>query len=99
MKLAFDAIFDFSEIPLKANIRFGIIMIVLGLISVLVIVFSKLFINDFQAGWPSLFSLIIFTVGLQLFFLGILAKYIGNIYKEVKNRPLYSIKKKNNINE
>lgn len=99
MKLAFDAIFDFSEIPLKATVRFGLFMIVLGLISIFAILFSKLFILDFQAGWPSLFSLIIFTVGIQLFFLGIIAKYIGNIYTEVKRRPLYSIKRKNNIDE
>lgn len=99
MKLAFDAIFDFSEIPLKATIRFGLFMIATGFLAIFAILFLKLFVIDFQTGWPSIISIIIITGGIQLFFLGIIAKYIGNIYKEVKQRPLYSIKKLHNFDE
>lgn len=99
MKLAFDAIFDFSEIPLKATIRFGLFMITTGFLAIFAILFLKLFVIDFQTGWPSIISIIIITGGIQLFFLGIIAKYIGNIYKEVKQRPLYSIKKLHNFDE
>ena len=43
-------------------------------------------------GWPSLVCIILFLGGLQLFCLGIVGKYIGKIFTEVKNRPNYIIK-------
>jgi dolichol-phosphate mannosyltransferase len=97
MQLAFDAIFDFSELPLKMTVRFGMSLVVLGLISLFVLLISKLFFVDFQAGWPSIIASIIVVFGLQLFFLGIVSLYIGRIYKEVKRRPLYSVKDKINF--
>lgn len=97
MQLAFDAIFDFSELPLKMTVRFGMSLVVLGLISLFVLLISKLFFIDFQAGWPSIIATIIVVFGLQLFFLGIVSLYIGRIYKEVKRRPLYSVKDKINL--
>ncbi|MES2618315.1 MAG: glycosyltransferase family 2 protein [Bacteroidota bacterium] len=97
MKLAFDAIFDFSEIPLKLAVRFGIILSMLGFISFLVIIILKLFVINFAAGWPSMISVIVLSLGIQLFFIGIAAIYIGKIYKESKGRPLFSIKEITNL--
>ena len=97
MQLAFDAIFDFSELPLKMTVRFGMALVGLGLIGLFVLLISKLFFVDFQAGWPSIIASIIIVFGLQLFFLGIVSLYIGRIYKEVKRRPLYSVKDKINL--
>lgn len=97
MQLAFDAIFDFSELPLKMTVKFGMLLVVLGLIGLFSLVLLKLFFIDFQAGWPSIISSIIVVFGLQLFFMGIVSLYIGRIYKEVKRRPLYSVKDKINL--
>ena len=97
MKLAFDAILDFSDIPLKAAVRLGLGFAFLGLLCLVGIVLLKLFFIDFQTGWPSLFGLILFGTGINLFFTGIAAIYIGKIYKEVKARPLYSIESLTNI--
>jgi dolichol-phosphate mannosyltransferase len=97
MQLAFDAIFDFSEMPLKMTVRFGMALVGLGLIGLFALLISKLFFVDFQAGWPSIIASIIVVFGLQLFFLGIVSLYIGRIYKEVKRRPLYSVKDKINF--
>ncbi len=97
MQLAFDAIFDFSELPLKMTVKFGMSLVALGLLGLLVLVFLKLFFINFQAGWPSIIASIIIVFGLQLFFMGIISLYIGRIYKEVKRRPLYSIKDKSNL--
>lgn len=96
LKLAFDAIFDFSELPLKFAVRLGVFIAFLGLLGLLGIFISKIFI-DFQAGWPSIVGLILLSLGTQLFFLGIVSLYIGRIYKEVKGRPLFSIKEKINL--
>lgn len=99
LKLAFDAIFDFSEIPLKITIRAGIVLIFLSILSLLTILLLSLFFIDFQLGWPSIISAIVLGLGVQLTFLGIIAKYVGKIYKETKKRPLFSIKDKTNIDE
>lgn len=97
MQLAFDAIFDFSELPLKMTVKFGMMLIGLGLIGLFVLLILKLFFIEFQAGWPSIIASIVTVFGLQLFFMGIISLYIGRIYKEVKRRPLYSVKDKINL--
>lgn len=96
LQLAFDAIFDFSELPLKLAVRLGIAFSFLGLMSLIGILILKVFIN-FASGWPSLFSMMVFSLGLNLFFIGIAAIYIGKIYKESKARPLFSIRNKINL--
>ncbi len=97
LQLAFDAIFDFSELPLKFAVRLGTILSLCGFLSLIIILFLKLFVVDFAAGWPSIISAIALSLGLQLFFIGVAAIYIGKIYKESKNRPLYSIKQFTNL--
>lgn len=99
MNLAFNAIFDFSELPLKLAVRFGAFFIFCGFISLLSIVALKIFLIDFQAGWSSLVSIIIMSTGLIIFFIGLLAIYTGKIYKEVKNRPLFSVRELTNIED
>lgn len=99
MGLAFNAIFDFSQLPLVFVVRFGFITALFGFFALFGIVFTKLFVIDFQAGWPSLISAIILSTGLQIFFIGIAAVYIGKIYTESKNRPLFSIKEMTNLEE
>lgn len=96
MQLAFDAIFDFSELPLKFAVRLGFIFMCLGFVSLLGLFVARFFIH-FQAGWPSIVALIGIGIGLQLFFLGIVSLYIGKIYKESKNRPLFSVKEYVNL--
>lgn len=99
MQLAFDAIFDFSELPLKFAVRLGFMFVLLGVLALIVLAVAKWFFIDFQAGWPSLVSVIVVGIGLQLFFLGIVSLYIGRIYKEAKNRPLFSVKEFVNISQ
>ena len=97
MQLAFDAIFDFSELPLKFAVRLGFFFIFVGLAGLIALAIAKFFFVHYQAGWPSLVSIIVFGIGLQLFFLGIVSLYIGRIYRESKNRPLFSAKEYVNI--
>jgi glycosyltransferase involved in cell wall biosynthesis len=99
MTLAFDAIFDFSELPLKMAVRLGFYLMMLAVLALISIVVARLFFIQFQLGWPSIIITIIGATGILLFFIGILAIYIGRIYKEVKSRPLFSVKELTNINE
>lgn len=97
LDLAADAIFDFSEIPLKLAVKVGAGFITIGLILIFIIIILKVTFITFQAGWPSMVSVLIFGFGIQIFFTGLIAIYIGRIYKESKNRPLYSIKNLINV--
>ena len=97
MQLAFDAIFDFSELPLKMAVRLGILFSIIGFFGLFVLLVLKFCFIEFQSGWPSIIAVILIGFGLQLFFLGIMSLYVGRIYKEVKRRPIYSIKTKFNI--
>jgi len=51
----------------------------------------KSFFVPYQIGWPSLFILILFCTGIILLVIGIVGLYIGKIFEQVKNRPLYLI--------
>ena len=97
MKLAFDAICDFSDLPLRVASRVGVALTAIGLLSVVVVVVLRLFVMEFQLGWPSLFCLIVVGFGLNLFFLGVLGRYVGGIYREVKRRPIYSVRCRHNV--
>jgi dolichol-phosphate mannosyltransferase len=57
----------------------------------------KYFISGFQAGWLSIFVTIIFSSGLILISLGIIALYIGKMFEQTKNRPYYIIEQKRNF--
>jgi len=91
MRLAFDAILDFSELPLTFAVKAGAIISVLAFVAILVIVILKLTIVSFEAGWPSVFSVLLLGFGVQLFFVGIAALYTGRIYRETKARPLFAV--------
>lgn len=97
MRLAADAIFDFSETPLRFLVKLGLLIIASGLVGILSIIILRVFLVDFQAGWPSVIFLLTTGLGILLFFLGIMAIYIGKIYGEVKRRPLYSLKQTTNL--
>ncbi len=97
MELAFNAIFDFSELPLKLALKMGVFFIAFGILILLTIVILKITLVNFQSGWPSIIGAMIISTGILLFFIGIAALYIGKIYKESKGRPLFSIKELTNI--
>lgn len=99
VRLAFDAILDFSELPLTIAVKLGVLISCLGFLATLVVGILKLTVVNFEAGWPSLLSLLLVGLGVQLFFLGIVALYTGRIYRESKGRPLFSIMATTNLDE
>ena len=89
--LAFDGITSFSTTPLRIASFLGIIISLIAFIFIIVIVVKTAVFGDDVAGYPSLMAVVLFLGGVQLLSLGIVGEYIGRIFKEVKQRPLYFI--------
>lgn len=100
IKLAATGLFGFSKKPLKLAISLGSISILIALGMVFWILYLHFFaIDNIVPGWSSTIITILFLGGIQLFTIGILGEYIGNIYDETKNRPEYIVYKKINFND
>lgn len=93
-KYSLDGIVAFSEAPLAVASFIGLFSFLVSIVALLYIVIRKLLIGGSVNGWASMVSILLMIGGLQLLCLGIVGRYIGNIYLEVKNRPVYIIKEK-----
>jgi glycosyltransferase involved in cell wall biosynthesis len=93
VKLASDIILSFSERPLRFAIGLGIVMSTLSLFAGLWIIYGSFKWGFAVIGWTSLISTIFFSTGVVLIVLGIVGIYIGEIFNQVKNRPLYIVDK------
>jgi dolichol-phosphate mannosyltransferase len=87
---AINGVISQSDRLLKVSITIGLMMFGLSILGGLYIV-VKSFTTEFEAGWPSLSVLILFTSGIILLMIGILGLYLGKVFEQVKNRPLYII--------
>lgn len=99
MKAAADAFFTSSNFPIKLITYLGLITSIFSLGLIIFTVITKLFGNSSilgisVPGWATTVIFISLFSGLILFSLGIIAEYIWRIYEEVKNRPGFIIKKK-----
>lgn len=93
-KYSLEGFVNFSEAPLNLASYVGLSSFLASIIAILFIVIRKLFFGGSVNGWASMISVILLIGGIQLLCLGILGKYIGSIYMEVKKRPIYIIKEK-----
>lgn len=94
-KYAFDGIADFSQVPLSIAVWLGTTSFVLSIIGLLFVVIRRIVEPGSSVfGWASMICIILLLGGLQLLCIGILGKYIGRIYLQVKQRPIYIIKEK-----
>jgi dolichol-phosphate mannosyltransferase len=97
--LAIQCILARSNKPLRLSIRFGFMLSILSLAFGGVILFRYFFSDIVVPGWTTLALLISFLGGLGFANLGILGLYLGRVFDEVKNRPLYFVQKSlNDIN-
>ncbi|MCX7811142.1 MAG: glycosyltransferase family 2 protein [Leptospiraceae bacterium] len=98
IKFATTALLYFTRKPLKLATTMGFMSIVVGLL-LTIYVFLSLFLKPQQtvSGWASTIIIIIFFGGVQLLTIGVMGEYIGSIFDEIKNRPMYIIDKTYNI--
>jgi glycosyltransferase involved in cell wall biosynthesis len=96
LSLAIQGITSHSTKLLKLSIYLGFSIAFFSFLSGLTIIILY-FTKDFSAGWPSLIVTIAFATGLILISNGVSGIYIGKIFEQVKDRPLYIIHKKLNF--
>ncbi len=91
LKFATDAITGFSYVPLQLATTMGFGVSIIALLAIPVVAVLRLAGNDPFHGQATTLISVLFLGGVQLIFLGILGEYLGRIYDEVKNRPLYIV--------
>jgi glycosyltransferase involved in cell wall biosynthesis len=92
LMLAFDGIFAFSIVPLRAAAILGIIAILLSGLFSFYSLFVKFWLHSPQ-GFTATILVITFLSGVNLFFLGVIGEYVGRVYEETKARPHYVVGK------
>ncbi|MDR1530810.1 MAG: glycosyltransferase family 2 protein [Clostridiales bacterium] len=91
MQLAMDGIAAFSYKPLRFATTLGFIISLLSFAYIVVVIYQRLFTDTTITGWSSLIGVVLLTQGIVLMTLGLIGEYIGRIFDETKNRPVYIV--------
>jgi polyisoprenyl-phosphate glycosyltransferase len=93
-RLASDAIFSFSMVPLYIGISMGGLFFLLALVQIVYVL--TLWYNgrsdQLEPGWSSLLFFLLIASGIIMILLGFIGVYVGYIFQEVKRRPIYMVK-------
>ncbi len=98
LRLASDAIFSFSLMPLYIGLSAGGIFLLLAAAQILYVLF--IFITKpanvyIAPGWSSLMAILLIASGIIMILLGFIGVYVGYIFQQVKGRPVYLLKRRN----
>lgn len=93
-KFSLDGIFSFSSFPLRIWTWIGLTTTLLAVLYEVYVILNKIFLFTGKdvSGYSSLISIILFFMGLNMVGLGIIGEYVGRIFEESKQRPLYIIR-------
>lgn len=94
-KYSIEGIVAFTTVPLVISSFLGFFICLLAIVAMGVVVVRYLFYGDPVSGWPSLVCIMMFLSGIQLFLIGIQGQYLGKMYMEIKQRPLYLVAEDN----
>lgn len=93
--LAIEGITSFTTTPLRFASIFGFIIAFLAFVLMIYYFVKTLIWGDVIQGFPTLVTIILFLGGIQLLSIGIMGEYLGRIFNETKNRPVYIAKEYN----
>ncbi len=101
IRMALDAFFAFSDLPLKLATFLGFIVSGVAFLVLITVLYKKLILGGDQAiaGWASTMTSILFLGGIQLMSVGIIGEYIGRIYNETKARPAWVVSRYRNLSD
>jgi dolichol-phosphate mannosyltransferase len=89
LRFATDGILSFSIKPLQLSVSLGMACAAMAIFFIFYALFLRLFTDRWVEGWTALMIAVLFIGGVQLICIGILGEYVGRIYNESKERPLY----------
>ena len=89
---ALEGITGFSTAPLRVATYFGLSTALLAFCYGAVIVVKTVLWGDPVQGWPTMMAVVLFLGGVQLMALGVIGEYLGRLYLETKQRPLYLVR-------
>ena len=88
---ALEGITSFSTAPLRLATYLGLGAAAVAFLYAVWIIAKALLLGDRVAGWPTMMAVILFLGGVQLVALGMIGEYLGRLYDESKQRPLYLV--------
>ena len=91
LRFALDGITSFSYMPLQLATYFGFAIAGLSILAIILTIILRLSGSQAFFGQATTLVMVLFLGGIQLISLGIIGEYLGRIYEEVKNRPLYIV--------
>lgn len=92
VRLAGDAIFSFSALPLRLAGLAGVCVSICAAAYLLFVLWARLFTDRAEPGWSSILATVLVLGGVQLIVLWILGEYVGRLYEEAKQRPIYIVR-------
>ena len=101
LKWGANAIISFSNLPLRLASYIGILVIILSFLAALYFIADRIYplhwLPVAPTGVTAIIVLLLFAIGLNSFFLGVIGEYVGRIYTQGKGRPLYLIDRTINV--
>ena len=88
---AIDGITGFTVMPLKVATYFGLLVALGAVIYGVIIMMQTLLFGNPVPGYPSLLVVVLFLGGVQLMTLGVIGEYLGRVFNETKQRPIYLV--------
>ena len=90
--LALEGLTSFSTVPLKIWTYIGAIIASLAFVIAVIVLFQRLFFGLDIPGYAMLAIAVFFFSGVQLLSIGLIGEYLGRVYLEVKQRPIYVVR-------
>ena len=97
LRMGFDALFAFSEVPLRLATLAGFVVSGIAFIVLLRVLWARLVSGTAIEGWASVMTSVLFIGGIQLIAIGVIGEYIGRIYNESKRRPAWIVAHSRNL--
>lgn len=89
LSFALDGITAYSRLPLRFAFYLGLLFGALSFAVTVDVVYTKMFTDAAVPGWATIAASVLLLGGIQLVGLGIIGEYVGRVFEEVKQRPLY----------
>lgn len=93
LRLNFDLMTGFSLLPIQVIGILGVVIALIGLAFAVFLLIRRFVVGPESEGLFTLFAVLFFFMGVQIFALGIIGEYVGRIFQEVRRRPRFIVKK------